>query len=100
VERVLPLAADRSEIAAFCRRAGIRELSFFGSVLRADYTETSDIDVLVEFESPKSLLDHVRIQRELGDLLGRKVDLVTKRGLSGRIRDHILATRVVEYVKT
>jgi predicted nucleotidyltransferase len=100
MEQALPLAADRSELADFGRRAGLRELSFFGSVLRADFTATSDIDVLVEFASPKSLLDHLRIQRELGDPLGRKVDLVTKRGLSGRIRDHILATRVVEYVKT
>ena len=94
------LAVDKAKLADFCRREGIRELSFFGSVLRDDFTEGSDVDVLVEFDSPKSLLDHVRIQRELGDLLGRRVDLVTKRALSGRIRDHILSTKVIEYVKT
>lgn len=94
-----PMAVDRAELARFCKRAGICELSFFGSVLRADFTDSSDVDVLVEFGSPKSLLDHVRIQRELGELLGRKVDLVTKGALSGRIGDEILATRVVQHVE-
>ena len=58
-------------------------MSFFGSVLRDDFGPDSDVDVLVEFEEKAtwSLLDHIRMQDELGDLLQRKVDLVTRSGV-------------------
>jgi predicted nucleotidyltransferase len=70
-------------IAAFCRRWRITELALFGSVLRDDFGPDSDIDVLVTFDPDArlSLFDLVGAQQELSDLLGREVDLVSKRGV-------------------
>jgi uncharacterized protein len=67
----------------FCQRWKIRELALFGSVLREDFMPDSDVDVLVTFETDAdwSLLDHVRIQKDLEALLGREVDLVSRRGI-------------------
>lgn len=80
------------ELEAFCRRHGIQKLAFFGSVLRDDFTPESDIDVLVEF-APDQIpgLSFFRIQRELSEILGRKVDLQTPNFLSPYFRDRILA---------
>ena len=92
----IELPAD--QIAVFCRRWGIVELSLFGSVLRDDFRDESDVDVLVSFapSAERSLLDHVAMQDELSELLGRKVDLVSRRAIeasSNRIRrEAILAS--------
>jgi hypothetical protein len=77
------IAIDRQYLAAFCRRWKIAELSLFGSVLRDDFTTDSDVDVLVTFlpEARHSLFDMVRMQEELRAIFGRKVDLVSRRGL-------------------
>jgi uncharacterized protein len=68
------------EVEDFCRRWRIVELSVFGSVLRPDFRPDSDIDLLVRFapEARWSLFDHVRMERELGEILGREVDLVSR----------------------
>ena len=79
---------DREKIAAFCRKWRIREFSLFGSVLREDFGPKSDVDVLVTFEpeAPWSLLDLVRMQRELRAIFRRPVDLVEKDALENPIR--------------
>lgn len=68
------------EIEAFCRRWKIVELSVFGSVLRDDFRPESDVDLLARFapDAGWSLFDHARMERELEDLLGREVDLVSR----------------------
>ena len=83
----------------FCHRWHIRELSLFGSALRADFGPESDIDLLVSFQPAArvTFLTLARMQRELETLLGRKVDLVPKDGLKPVIRAHILATARVLY---
>jgi uncharacterized protein len=70
-------------IANFCRRWKITELALFGSVLREDFRPDSDVDILVTFASDAewSLLDHVRMEDELSESLGRKVDIVSKRAV-------------------
>jgi len=70
-------------IADFCKRWKIREFALFGSVLRDDFGPDSDLDVLVTFapDAGWSLLEHVRAQDELAELLGRDVDLVSRRGV-------------------
>jgi len=70
---------DAEEVAAFCRKWKISRLELFGSVLRADFRPDSDVDVLVTYEPDArwSLLDAVRIEAELGAVLGRRVDLVS-----------------------
>jgi predicted nucleotidyltransferase len=72
---------DRLRLDAFCQRWKIQRLWLFGSVLRDDFTSTSDVDFLVEFQTDAdwSLLDHVEMEGELAALLGRPVDLVTRR---------------------
>lgn len=71
------------EIQLFCQHWEIEELALFGSALRGDLGADSDIDLLVSFnkEADWSLLDHVQMQFELQEMLGRKVDLVNKRAL-------------------
>jgi len=74
---------DALAVEEICQRYKITELSFFGSVIRDDFTDQSDIDILVQFnpgEAPTiSGFEDLRI--ELQHLLGRKVDLVTKRSI-------------------
>ncbi len=90
---------DREAIAAFCRRNRIRKLALFGSVLREDFTPASDIDVLVEFE-PGHVpgLAFFRMEAELTEMFGRKVDLHTPGWLSPLIRDRVLAGAELQYV--
>jgi predicted nucleotidyltransferase len=69
---------------------GVKEIGLFGSYVREEQTQTSDIDVLVEFEKPIGLLEFVGLKNHLSDLLGVKVDLVMKKALKPRIGDRIL----------
>ena len=71
------------QIAGFCRRWQITELALFGSALRDDFDSASDLDILVTFAPAAdwSLLDHLRMEQELADLLGRKIDLLSKRAV-------------------
>jgi predicted nucleotidyltransferase len=95
----VPLHIPFEELTDFCRRYQVRELAIFGSMLRQGYRPDSDIDLLVSFEpgTRVTFLTLARMQRELGVLFGRKVDLVPKDGLKPGIRDHILATAQVLY---
>jgi uncharacterized protein len=72
-------------------RYKVRELGIFGSYIRQEQTETSDVDVLVEFSETPSLLKFVNLENYLSDNLGVKVDLVHKSGLKPRIGERILA---------
>jgi predicted nucleotidyltransferase len=85
------LASD--QIAAFCRRWHIAELSLFGSVLRDDFGRDSDVDVLVSFEpgAAWSLLDIVTMQDELTAIVGRPVDLVEEVALRNPFRRSAIA---------
>ena len=76
-------ALPEGELADFCRRWKISELALFGSALHHDFRPDSDVDVLVTFEADAqwSLLDHIRMEEELSSIVGRKVDLISKRAL-------------------
>lgn len=86
-------------IAALCKRYGVRELSLFSSVLGKNFSDDSDVDLLVEFQKDVSVgfLLLARMQRELSATLGRRVDLVPKNGLKPTIRDEVLSTARVIY---
>ena len=71
-------------------RYKVRELGIFGSYVRQEQTETSDVDVLVEFFETPSLLKFVNLENYLSDSLGIKVDLVHKGSLKPRIGERIL----------
>jgi len=82
------IEVPQDKIAEFSRKWKITELALFGSVLRDDFRPDSDVDVLVEFseEADHSLFDFVDMQEELAGLLGRKVDLVEKKGIRNPFR--------------
>jgi len=77
------LFVSQPQLSDFCRRWCISELALFGSALRSDFDSDSDLDLLVTFgpDAAWSLLDHVRMQAELSELLGRSVDLVSRRAI-------------------
>ena len=77
------ISVDEQRLTDFCQRWEIRALDFFGSVLREDFGPNSDVDVLVSFspEAVWGLLDHLQMEAELSSLLGRKVELVSRRAI-------------------
>jgi len=77
------------QLITFCQRNDIAFLGLFGSFSRGEQTRDSDIDLLVRFSEMKSLLDHIRMENELEDLLGTKVDMVTENLLSLYIAPHV-----------
>jgi predicted nucleotidyltransferase len=74
---------------------GVTRLSLFGSFARDEGREDSDVDLLVEFGRPIGLFEFVRLQRELGERLGRPVELVTPAALKPQLRDRILGEALV-----
>ena len=90
----------KERIADFCRRHHIIRLSLFGSALRSDFFETSDIDILVEFEKGyEPGFAFFAMQDELSELIGRKVDLNTPGFISRYFRDKVISEAEVQYVK-
>ena len=91
----------REQIAGFCRKNGIRKLSPFGSILDEDFRPDSDIDVLVEFtpDRPVGLIRLSGMERELSQLLGKKVDLRTPADLNTRFRDDVIRNAEVQYAE-
>ena len=83
---------DRNKLDDLCRRYQVQELSLFGSAARGEMRPDSDIDLLVEFlpDAQVDLVDYAGLMLDLSELLGRKVDLVSKNGLKPLIRDSVL----------
>lgn len=90
---------DRERVADFCRRHQVRRLALFGSVLRDDFRPDSDVDVLVEFapDSRAGLFEMARMEDELAELIGRRVDLRTPAELSRYFRDEVVAGAETQY---
>jgi len=92
------ISIPKEAIIVFCRRYHIRRLALFGSVLREDFSNESDVDVLVEFEEGQSPgLRFFTMERELSEMLGRTVDLNTPGFLSRHFRDDVLRQAEVYY---
>ena len=81
----------RKEILDVAARHGAYNVRLFGSVARGEADEASDIDILVDMEPGRSLLDLGGLLMELQELLSCRVDVVTERGLRPRLREHVLA---------
>ncbi|GBD26535.1 hypothetical protein HRbin30_01867 [bacterium HR30] len=88
------LKEKREEILRIAAKHGARNVRVFGSVARGEADEQSDLDLLVEFEPGRSLMDHAALWLELQELLGCKVDVVSDRGIKPRIRDRVLREAV------
>jgi len=97
------LGATPEQIAALCQRWQITELALFGSILRHDFRPDSDIDLLVTFAPTAhwGLLAHVRMERELSQMLDRPVDLIEKAAIQESPnwlrRNEILQTAQIIY---
>lgn len=93
------ISIPKDKIKAFCIRNRIRRLSLFGSVLRDDFGPESDVDILVEFEdeSTPGFFGLMKMQDELTEILGRKVDLRTPNDLSRYFKDDVVREAVVQF---
>jgi len=82
------IEVDEAKLADLCRRYQVRELSLFGSAARGEMRPDSDIDLLVEFlpNAEVGLVEHAGLMLDLAQLLGRKVDLVSKNGQASGTR--------------
>jgi hypothetical protein len=90
---------DGRSLFDLCRRYSVKELSLFGSAVRGDMRPESDLDIMVEFE-PGVRIGLIRFEsfaEELESLAGRRVDLITKRGLKPWVRPHVLKDARVIY---
>ncbi len=84
----------RATLPGVLRSHGVVRASVFGSFARGVERDDSDVDLLVEFEPGRSLLDLVRLRDELHEVLGRDVDVATPASLHPLLRDAIMAERV------
>jgi predicted nucleotidyltransferase len=80
----------REAILALAARYGARNVRVFGSVVRREAQEGSDVDLLVRMDKGRSLVDHVALIQDLEDFLGCRVDVVNERALQTAIRDFVL----------
>jgi predicted nucleotidyltransferase len=90
---------EPARLTEFCETNGIRRLSLFGSILRDDFCDDSDVDVLVEFAPGRtpSLLRMAGLEAQLTGMIGRKVDLRTPADLSRYFREEVIRTSEVQY---
>ena len=97
---------DRSTVIAKLREyepelkaAGILQLSLFGSVARGDASSESDVDLMAEFDPERqfSLLDMVRMENRLADILGARVELTSAKALKDRIRERVTREAVLAF---
>lgn len=86
---------DRKRLAEICRRYVVVRLRMFGSVSRGEERPDSDIDLLVDFGSPKGFFELLRLEDELTALFGRPAELLTEPGLSPFLKGPILASTAV-----
>lgn len=84
----------RKAILRVAARHGARNVRLFGSIARGEARPDSDLDILIELEPGRSLLDLVAIKQDLEELLGCKVDVVTEAAISPYIRDQVLKEAV------
>jgi uncharacterized protein len=83
------------QLIDICRQHDVSMIGIFGSMARGESKKQSDIDLIVRFSKRKSLLAVVRLERELSQALGRKVDLLTEGALSPYLRERILKEQVI-----
>jgi hypothetical protein len=86
--------AKRSEILRLAAQHGARNVRVFGSLARGQADPDSDLDLLVEMDEGRSLLDLVGLWQDLEELLGSKVDVISEGGLSPYLREHVLAEAI------
>jgi hypothetical protein len=79
------------------KKAGVTRSSLFGSYVRGEQSETSDIDIIVDFPRGKGLFEFAGLQMELEEALNRKVDLLTYNSLNHLVKEQILSEQITIY---
>ncbi|OGG22395.1 hypothetical protein A3D03_05050 [Candidatus Gottesmanbacteria bacterium RIFCSPHIGHO2_02_FULL_40_13] len=87
----------KNQIVPILKRQGVTKAALFGSVVRNQAGKKSDVDLLVNLQKDKTLLDLVGLKLELEEKLGRKVDVITYNGINHRLRDIILSEQKIIY---
>ncbi|MBI2459845.1 MAG: nucleotidyltransferase family protein [Parcubacteria group bacterium] len=95
-EKIIEL---QKKITPILEKNGVVRASVFGSFARGEETLESDIDILVELQKDKSLLDLIHLKNELEDLLRRKVDLLSYGGVNPRLKKYIYKDDIKIYGK-
>ena len=90
---------DVPRLIDICRQNDVSMVGIFGSMARGEAKKRSDIDLLVRFSRRKSLLAVVRLERELSEALGRKVDLLTEAALNPYLRERVMKELRIVYEK-
>jgi predicted nucleotidyltransferase len=88
------IRGKRDAILSLAENYGIRRVRIFGSIARGEDRPESDLDVLVDFEPGRSLLDQVGFRQDLEEMLGRRVDVVAEGGISPYLEARILGEAV------
>lgn len=83
------VSQSQDQINKICENTGINYLALFGSQARGDQNTNSDIDLLVEFDETPGLISFIRTKQKFETLFNRKVDLVTKNGLSKYLKPYV-----------
>jgi predicted nucleotidyltransferase len=96
-QRTSDLPFARQALIDICRQHGVTMVGLVGSMARREATETSDIDLIVRFAQPKSLIGAIELQQQLEAALGREVDLLTEAALSPYLRERMLQDLQVLY---
>ena len=86
--------SHRETILSIASKHGVKNLRVFGSFARGEAKNDSDLDLLVEMETNRSLLDRIGFLQDIEDLLGRKVDVVNEKALHWYIRDRVLSEAI------
>ena len=85
------LQSKRAEILTLAAKHGASNVRLFGSILRGEDNENSDVDLLVDMQDTRSLFDLIGLQQDLEKILGKKVDVLTENGINRHLRDRILS---------
>ncbi|HLD57309.1 MAG TPA: nucleotidyltransferase family protein [archaeon] len=84
----------KTKVLPVLKQHGVVKAGLFGSIVRNEETEGSDIDILVQFRKGKTLLDLIGLERELKTVLGREVDIVTYNSINHLLKQRILDEEV------
>lgn len=85
------------KIESILKENNIKFAGLFGSYSRKEQKKKSDIDLLIQFNQPVSLLKLIRLEREISKKLGKKIDLVTEGSLNPLIKDEVIKDLKVFY---
>ena len=91
---------DKELIIKIAKENGVTSMSLFGSIARGDENQSSDIDLLIDLEPGRSLIDLVRIERELKEAFNLDFDVLTPNSLHPRIRERVNREKVSIYKAT